>query len=177
MAELQPYDKLPALSSAVLLLVGSDGGLQQRLAEAILREKKNFKINIHLATSLPLPPERDHLRPRIDLVAFMIDIKSKYSLKNVEASLAYVDDSFFLGKVCFLVAGVGRVNYCSVEMNAIRNLGEVYCSPVLFCELEVEGSQVATAQRLLRMLEICAGHVPGVSALSFSSLMRNCADD
>ncbi|XP_052646500.1 centromere protein M isoform X1 [Harpia harpyja] len=134
-------------------------------------------IFCHLATSLPLPPERDHLRPRIDLVAFMIDIKSKYSLKNVEASLAYVDDSFFLGKVCFLVAGVGRVNYCSVEMNAIRNLGEVYCSPVLFCELEVEGSQVATAQRLLRMLEICAGHVPGVSALSFSSLMRNCADD
>ncbi|XP_029897120.1 centromere protein M isoform X3 [Aquila chrysaetos chrysaetos] len=144
MAELQPYNKLPALSCAVLLLVGSDGGLQQRLAEAILREKKNFKINI---------------------------------LKNVEASLAYVDDSFFLGKVCFLVTGVGRVNYCSVEMNAIRNLGEVYCSPVLFCELEVEGSQVATAQRLLRMLEICAGHVPGVSALSFSSLMRNCADD
>uniref|UniRef100_A0A8B9LXZ9 Centromere protein M n=1 Tax=Accipiter nisus TaxID=211598 RepID=A0A8B9LXZ9_9AVES len=131
----------------------------------------------HLATSLPLPPERDHLRPRIDLVAFMIDIKSKYSLKNVEASLAYVDDSFFLGKVCFLVTGVGRVNCCSVEMNAIQNLGEVYCSPVLFCELEVEGSQVATAQRLLRMLEICAGHVPGVSALSFSSLMRNCADD
>lgn len=32
----------------------------------------------HLATSLPLSPERDHLRPRIDLVAFMIDIKSKY---------------------------------------------------------------------------------------------------
>lgn len=27
------------------------------------------------------------------------------SLKNVEASLAYVDDSFFLGKVCFLVTG------------------------------------------------------------------------
>ncbi|XP_074907034.1 centromere protein M isoform X2 [Buteo buteo] len=108
MAVLQPYDKLPALSSAVLLLVGSDGGLQQRLAEALLREKKNFKINIHLATSLPLPPERDHLRPRIDLVAFMIDIKSKYSLKNVEASLAYVDDSFFLGKVCFLVTGALR---------------------------------------------------------------------
>uniref|UniRef100_A0A8B9Z4G2 Centromere protein M n=1 Tax=Buteo japonicus TaxID=224669 RepID=A0A8B9Z4G2_9AVES len=117
--------------------------------------------------------------PRIDLVAFMIDIKiipfvlmlHWFYLPNVEASLAYVDDSFFLGKVCFLVTGVGRVNYCSVEMNAIRNLGEVYCSPVLFCELEV---RFATAQRLLRMLEICAGHVPGVSALSFSSLMRNC---
>ncbi|NXS67330.1 CENPM protein, partial [Pandion haliaetus] len=129
----------------------------------------------HLATSLPLPPETDRVRPRIDMIVFMIDIKSKYSLKNVEASLAHVDVNFFLGKVCFLVTGVGRVNYCSVEMNAIWNLGEVYCSPVLFCELELEGTRVATAQRLLRMLEICAGHVPGVSALAFGSLMRNSA--
>ncbi|XP_063178621.1 centromere protein M isoform X2 [Chroicocephalus ridibundus] len=98
-------------------------------------------------------------------------------LKNVEASLAHVDASFFLGKVCFLVTGVGRVNYCSVDMNAIWKLGEVYCSPVLFCELELEGVRVATAQRLLRMLQICAGHIPGVSALSFGTLMRSSADD
>ncbi|XP_076192949.1 centromere protein M isoform X2 [Aptenodytes patagonicus] len=144
MAVVRPFDKLPALNSAAFLLVGSDEGLQQKLAEAILREKKDFKISI---------------------------------LKNVEASLAHVDASFFLGKVCFLVTGVGRVNYCSVEMNAIWKLGEVYCSPVLFCELELEGIRVATAQRLLRMLQICAGHIPGVSALSFGSLMRNSADD
>ncbi|XP_050754834.1 centromere protein M isoform X2 [Gymnogyps californianus] len=143
----------------------------------MLEEMCSTDLPVHLATSLPLPSERDHLRPRIDLIAFMIDIKSKYSLKNVQDSLAYVDASFFLGKVCFLVTGVGRVNYCSVEMNAIWKLGEVYCSPVLFCELELEGIRVATAQRLLRMLQICAGHVPGVSALSFSSLMRNSADD
>ncbi|NXI10871.1 CENPM protein, partial [Irena cyanogastra] len=127
----------------------------------------------HLATSLPLPSERDHLRPRIDLVVFMIDIKSKYSLKNVETSLPHVDASFFLGKVCFLVTGVGRMNACSIEMNAVCKLGEAYCSPVLFCELELEGVRAATAQRLVRMLQICAGHIRGVSALSFVSLMRN----
>ncbi|NXD79485.1 CENPM protein, partial [Halcyon senegalensis] len=131
----------------------------------------------HLAKSLPLPSERDHLRPRIDLIAFMIDIKSKHSLKNVEDSLTHVDANFFLGKVCFLVTGVGRMSYCSVDMNAIWKLGEVYCSPVLCCELELEGIRFATAQRLLRMLQICAGHVPGVSALYFSSLMRSSADD
>ncbi|NXQ14072.1 CENPM protein, partial [Peucedramus taeniatus] len=131
----------------------------------------------HIATSLPLPSERDHLRPRIDLVVFMIDIKSKYSLKNVEASLAHVDASFFLGKVCFLVTGVGRVNSCSIDTSAVCKLGEAYCSPVLFCELELEGIRVATAQRLLRMLEICAGRIPGVSALSFVSLMRKSDDD
>ncbi|NWR49203.1 CENPM protein, partial [Regulus satrapa] len=131
----------------------------------------------HLATSLPLPSEWDPLRPRIDLVVFVIDIKSKYSLKNVEASLAHVDASFFLGKVCFLVTGVGRVNACSIEMNAVCKLGKAYCSPVLFSELELEGIRVVTAQRLLQMLQICAGRIPGVSALSFVSLMRNFDDD
>ncbi|NXI49796.1 CENPM protein, partial [Chloroceryle aenea] len=131
----------------------------------------------HLTTFLPLPLERDHLRPRIDLIAFMIDIKSKHSLKNVEASLTHVDDSFFLGKVCFLITGVGRMNCCSIDMNAVWKLGEDYCSPVLCCELELEGIRAATAQRLLRMLQICAGHVPGVSALFFSSLMRSSADN
>ncbi|XP_061218780.1 centromere protein M [Neopsephotus bourkii] len=173
MAVLQPFDKLPMLNSATLLLVGVDEGLQRELAKAILQEKKSFKINIHLATSLPLPSEADHLRPRIDLIVFIIDIKSKYSLKNVEASLAHVDASFFLGKVCFLVSGVGRVNYCSVEMSSILKLEEVYCSPVLYCELELERIRVATAQRLLRMLQICAGHVPGVSALTFNSMLTN----
>ncbi|KFV68835.1 Centromere protein M, partial [Dryobates pubescens] len=154
-------------------LVGSDESLQGKLAEAMLREKNDFRINIHLATSLPLPSERDHLRPRIDLIVFMFDIKSKYSLRNIEASLAYVDARFFLGKVCFLVTGVGRMNYSSIEVTDIWRLGDVYCSPVLFCELELDGVRVATAQRLLRMLQICAGHVPGVSALYFSTLMRN----
>ncbi|NWW69580.1 CENPM protein, partial [Climacteris rufus] len=130
----------------------------------------------HIAASLPLPSERDHLRPRIDLIVFMIDIKSKYSLKNVEASLAYVDASFFLGKVCFLVTGVGRVNYCSIDTSGVCKLRETYRSPMLFCELELEGVRVATAQRLLRILQICAGLLPGVSALSFLSLMRNSDD-
>ncbi|XP_014112057.1 PREDICTED: centromere protein M isoform X2 [Pseudopodoces humilis] len=124
MAVLRPLDKLPMLNSGVLLLVGTDEALQQKLAEAVLQEKKDFNISIHLARSLPLPSERDHLRPRIDLIVFMIDIKSKYSLKNVETSLAYVDANFFLGKVCFLVTGVGRGSscYCSTTSANITDL-------------------------------------------------------
>ncbi|CAM2098016.1 centromere protein M isoform X3 [Caretta caretta] len=177
MSLVRPFDKLPTLNSAVILLVGTDERRQQQLAEAILKEKKNFKINIHVATSLPLPAERDHVRPRIDLIAFMINMQSKHSLRNVEASLSHIDANFFLGKVCFLITGVGRMNHCSVEMNAVRKLGNLYCSPVLFCELDSEGIRVATAQRLLRMLQICAGHVPGVSALFFSSLMKSSIDE
>ncbi|XP_019370630.1 PREDICTED: centromere protein M isoform X2 [Gavialis gangeticus] len=144
MSVVRPFDKLPVLNSAAILMVGTDEDLQQQLAQTILKEKKDFKISI---------------------------------FKNIEASLAHVDANFFLGKVCFLVTGVGRVNRCSVEMSAVRKLGEAYCSPLIYCELELEGIRISTAQRLLRMLQICAGHVPGVSALFFSSLMRSSNDE
>lgn len=52
-------------------------------------------------------------------------------------------------------------------------LARTYRSPVLFCDLEVEGSRAAMAQRLARMLQISAGHVPGVSAMSLLSLLRS----
>lgn len=37
----------------------------------------------------------------------------------------------------------------------------------------VEGFRATMAQRLVRMLQICAGHVPGVSALNLLSLLRS----
>ncbi|XP_061495291.1 centromere protein M isoform X2 [Rhineura floridana] len=159
------------------MLVGTNEVFQQQLAETILKEKQDLKINIHLTTSLPLPAERDHIRPRIDLIVFMVNLQSKYSFKDIEASLLHVDANFFLGKVCFLVIGAGRMNQISVDMNTILKLADRYCSPVLFCELECEKVRIATAQRLLRMLQICAGHVSGVSALSFNSLMKSSIDD
>ncbi|KFO96062.1 Centromere protein M, partial [Calypte anna] len=159
-------------------LVGSDEGLQMKLAEAILREKKDFKISIHLATSLPLPAEGDQLRPRIDLIVFLIDIKSKHSLKTVEASLAYVDASFFLGKVYFLVTGAA-LNHasCLPQLVLLSWLSTAFLMMKLispFC-FQLDSIRVSTAQRLLRILKICAGHVPGVSALSFSLLMKKSA--
>lgn len=39
--------------------------------------------------------------------------------------------------------------------------------------LQVEGFRTTVAQRLVRMLQICAGHVPGVSALNLLSLLRS----
>jgi len=42
-----------------------------------------------------------------------------------------------MGLVMQKTSVVGRANNCSVEMNAIWKLGEDYCSPVIFCELEV----------------------------------------
>ncbi|XP_066490192.1 centromere protein M [Tiliqua scincoides] len=177
MSTLTAFGKLPTLNSATILLVGTNEVFQQQLAETILTEKQDLKVNIHLTTSLPLPAERDHIRPRIDLIVFMINLQSKLSFTNIEASLLHVDANFFLGKVCFLATGAGRMNRINVEMNAILKLADLYCSPVLFCELECEKIRITTAQRLLRMLQICAGHVSGFSALSFSSLMKSSIDD
>uniref|UniRef100_A0A670XVA4 Centromere protein M n=1 Tax=Pseudonaja textilis TaxID=8673 RepID=A0A670XVA4_PSETE len=136
-----------------------------------------FFFGSHLAASLPLPVERNHIRPRIDLIVFMINVQSKYSFEDIEASLIHVDANFFLGKVCLLVTGVGRMNKISVDMDAVWKLADRYCSPVLFCELECEKVRTVTAQRLLRMLQICAGHVSGISSLSFSSLMKCSSED
>ncbi|CAI5785916.1 Centromere protein M [Podarcis lilfordi] len=176
MAALAAFAKLPAINSATVLLVGTNEDFQEQLAETMLKEKEDFKINIHLTRSLPLPAERDHIRPRIDLIVFMINVKSKYSFKDIESSLLHVDANFFLGKVCFLVIGACEMNQISVDVDTVLKLADCYCSPVLFCELKCESTRISTARQLLRMLQICAGHVSGVSALSFSSLMGSYID-
>ncbi|KAK1341668.1 hypothetical protein QTO34_018085 [Cnephaeus nilssonii] len=144
MSVLRPQDQLPGLNAATILPLG------------------------------PFPPlPSDVNRPRIDLIVFVINLHSKYSLQNVEESLRHVDATFFLGKVGFLVTGAGRDSHCSVHRNTVLKLARAYRSPLLFCDLEVESFRVSMAQRLVRMLQVCAGHVPGVSALNLLSLMRS----
>ncbi|XP_072598944.1 centromere protein M isoform X6 [Vulpes vulpes] len=94
-------------------------------------------------------------------------------LQNVEESLRHVDATFFLGKVGFLAMGAGQESHCSIHRNTVTKLANTYRSPVFFCDLEREGFRATVAQRLVRMLQICAGHVPGVSALNLLSLLRN----
>uniref|UniRef100_A0A8D0GMY2 Centromere protein M n=1 Tax=Sphenodon punctatus TaxID=8508 RepID=A0A8D0GMY2_SPHPU len=69
MSALKPFDRLPTLDYATILLVGTNESLQKQLAETILKEKQNLEINVHMSTSLPLPVETDHARPQIDLIA------------------------------------------------------------------------------------------------------------
>nr|KAF6451970.1 centromere protein M [Molossus molossus] len=137
----------------------------------MLKEDCASQLKVHLAHSLPLPSNVS--RPRIDLIVFLINLHSKYSLQNVEESLHHVDATFFLGKVSFLATGAGRESHCCIHRNTVPKLAQAYRSPLLFCDLEVEGFRVTMAQRLVRMLQICAGHVPGVSALSLLSLLRS----
>lgn len=66
----------------------------------------------------------------------------------------------------------GRDSHCSIHRNTVVKLAHTYRSPLLFCDLEIEDFRAAMAQRLVRLLQICAGHVPGVSALNLLSLLR-----
>ncbi|XP_004642639.1 centromere protein M isoform X1 [Octodon degus] len=171
MSVLRPLSKLPGLNIATILLVGSEDALLQQLADSVLKEDCASELRVHLAKSLPLPSNVN--RPRIDLVVFVINLHSKYSLQVVEESLRYMDASFFLGKVCFLATGAGRDSHCSVHRNAVGKLAHTYRSPLFFCDLEVDTFRASLAQRLVRMLQVCAGHVPGVSALNLLSLLRS----
>ncbi|XP_076412522.1 centromere protein M isoform X3 [Peromyscus maniculatus bairdii] len=108
MSVLRPLDKLPDLNGATILLVGREDALLQRLAESMLKDHCASELRVHLANSLPLPSNVN--RPRIDLIVFVINLHSKHSLRNVEECLNHVDSSFFLGKVCFLVTGGGKLS-------------------------------------------------------------------
>ncbi|XP_048971744.1 centromere protein M isoform X1 [Canis lupus baileyi] len=176
MSVLRPLDKQPGLNTATILLVGTEDALLQQLADAMLKEDcaselKIFSFFSHLARSLPLPSDVN--RPRIDLIMFVVNLHSKYSLQNVEESLRHVDATFFLGKVGFLAMGAGQESHCSIHRNTVTKLANTYRSPLFFCDLEREGFRATVAQRLVRMLQICAGHVPGVSALNLLSLLRS----
>ncbi|XP_047405895.1 centromere protein M isoform X7 [Sciurus carolinensis] len=103
MSVLKPLDKLPALNTATGLLVGTEDALLQQLADSMLKEDCASELRVHLAKSLPLPSNVN--RPRIDLIVFVINLHSKYSLQHVQESLRHVDASFFLGRVCFLSTG------------------------------------------------------------------------
>ncbi|XP_012493573.1 PREDICTED: centromere protein M isoform X2 [Propithecus coquereli] len=107
MSVLRPMDKLPGLNTATILLVGTEDALLQQLADSMLKEDCASELKVHLARSLPLSANVN--RPRIDLIVFVVNLHSKYSLQNTEESLHHVDTSFFLGKVCFLATGGGRL--------------------------------------------------------------------
>ncbi|XP_067830716.1 centromere protein M isoform X2 [Heptranchias perlo] len=93
-------------------------------------------------------------------------------VETVRSSLAYVDVNFFLGKVCFLATGDKAVKHQSIEMYTLKQLADSYSSPLILAELESTERRAVIAQRLLQMLKIAAGLVPGVSALALSSLIR-----
>ncbi|XP_069825044.1 centromere protein M isoform X2 [Dendropsophus ebraccatus] len=135
---LQPFDRMPVLNVASVLLVGSEESHRELIANAILREKMDFELKIHMTTSLPLPFERQHLRPRFDMVVFLINLHNQHSMTSVNTSISLLGASFFLGKVCFLATkGMhGKIQHCIVDISSVKELADTYHSPLIHTELE-----------------------------------------
>ncbi|XP_032201987.1 centromere protein M isoform X2 [Mustela erminea] len=158
MSVLRPLDKQPGLNTATILLVGTEDALLQQLADSMLKEDCASELKVHLARSLPLPSNMN--RPRIDLIMFVVNLHSKYSLRNVEESLRHVDATFFLGKVGFLATGAGRESHCSVHRSTVVRLARTYRSPLLFCD--PEGCCVSPCSQNAH----CPPYAPGLQAWS-----------
>ncbi|XP_063796409.1 centromere protein M isoform X2 [Pseudophryne corroboree] len=175
MATLRMFDKLPAPNIAAILLVGSDESHQEIIANALLKEPKTFHVKIHMATSLPISPERAHLRPCFDMVVFFINLHSKHSLSSVMSSMKYLDSHFFLGKVCFLTTKGrnGEVQHSAVDITTVKDLADQHRSILIQSALDNEDDVAYTAQRLLNLLKICAGLMPDVSSMSVWSVMKS----
>ncbi|XP_040215589.1 centromere protein M isoform X1 [Rana temporaria] len=175
MAVLRPFEKMPVVNAAAVLLVGSEENHRERLAQSMLKEAKIFDVKIHMTQSLPLPFEGDHLRPRFDLVVFLINLHSQHSLNNVLSSMMHLDAYFYLGKICFLATrgNPGSVKHCVVDISTVEDLADKHLSTLIQSELDNEDDVTYTAQRLLNILKICAGLVPGISSLYLCSMMKS----
>ncbi|XP_063297253.1 centromere protein M-like [Pelobates fuscus] len=173
MTNLQPFDKMPFLNTAVVLLVGQEEKCVKKIVDAMLKAPKNFEVQIHVAPRLPLPKENEHLRPRIDMVVFIINFFSQPTLSELLSSLSKLDSHFFLGKVCFLEVRGGHVNQYGPKKITVQKMAETYQSPLLFLSPDCEEDVACVAHRLLHMLQICAGLVSGVSALDMVSVVKS----
>ncbi|XP_061572764.1 centromere protein M isoform X2 [Cololabis saira] len=154
-----------------LVLVESEENFQQRLAEALVK-KTSITVNVRLAKSFPLPMENNETRPRIDLVAFIINLTSELSLHSAEEARKYLDPGYFLGKVCFMVTNARNSLVPTERLDAVRKLAASLHCPLLFAEDQTPEGVNSAAGRLLTILKAASGLVPVTTALYLSNLTR-----
>ncbi|XP_058876865.1 centromere protein M-like [Acipenser ruthenus] len=101
MSVLKTFNKLPELNTANIMLVGSDVSDLEKLSRSIMDENHSFNVNVRLAQSLPLPVENETAGPEVDLLVFMVNLRSSYSLSLAESSLKFIDPHYFLERSTF----------------------------------------------------------------------------
>lgn len=169
MSLLKPFNKLPELNAATILLVECEEQFQQGLAEALV-EETSMSVNVRLAKTLPLPMDNEEMRPRIDLVVFIINLTSELSFQSAKASLNHLAPGYFLGKVCFMVSNARSPAVPSDRLDAVRTLAASLHCPLLFAEDQTPDGVSVAAERLLTILKVSAGAVPMTTALYLSNL-------
>uniref|UniRef100_A0A8C4QIC0 Centromere protein M n=1 Tax=Eptatretus burgeri TaxID=7764 RepID=A0A8C4QIC0_EPTBU len=161
---LRPQSMSAQPNTSTILLVGADGLGQERLIEALHKVPVTFNLNVHVAHKLPLPEEGEKTRRRITLLVFLVDLTSLHSMIVVQDALKYVAPEFFLGKVFFLVTRDKPEKNWAVIPKSVVNLAATYHSPLIFSDLQNGGSVRIAAERLVRILKIAGGLIPGLSS-------------
>ncbi|XP_077575336.1 centromere protein M [Stigmatopora nigra] len=169
MSLLKPFNRIPQLNSAAILLVTQEEEFQQRIAESLVKETA-VTLNVRLARSLPLPFEQQPTRPRIDLVVFIINLSSELSLQSAQDSLKYLDPSYFLGKVCFVATNARSATLPPERLDVLKKLAASLCCTLLFAEDQTTDGASNVSERLLTILKVSAGLVPMTTALYLSNL-------
>ncbi|XP_062866832.1 centromere protein M [Trichomycterus rosablanca] len=173
MAVLKPYGKIPELNTATILLVENEEQFQSKLADAIVQQEKDVNVNVRLACRLPLPVENGETRPRVDLVAFVVNLLSERSLQAVESSLAHLSHDYFLGRVCFVVTDARCGAVAQERFLSIRRMAASHRCALICAEHKTEDGVSAAASRLLTLLKVSAGVSPvATTALYLSALTR-----
>ncbi|XP_076845449.1 centromere protein M isoform X1 [Brachyhypopomus gauderio] len=180
MALLTPYNKIPELNTATILLIENEEHFQTKLADAIVQQEKDINVNVRLARKLPLPLENGDTRPRVDLVVFVASLRSERryrgyecSLQAVKSSLNYLASDYYLGKVCFVVTDARCGTVSQERLSSVRRLAALHHCPVLCAEHQTEEGIAMAATRLLAILKVSAGASPmATTALYLSTLTR-----
>jgi centromere protein M len=156
---LKDCTNLSPTNSAVVLIVGAPGVGKNQLARAILSLESSVTVEVRTTTCLPLPEENAFDRPRIDFVVMMIDLANRESYLLVKKSLQFLDISFFLGKVCFVLTQVHNAVKQSVTAESVMDLADAYNSDWLSCNLQDSDNRRWLAHQLLNKVKQSIGLV------------------
>ncbi|KAK3705207.1 hypothetical protein QZH41_013998 [Actinostola sp. cb2023] len=163
---LSRFSKLPTRDQATALFVGVKGIGKHRTANTLINEyNTDFRVQIRIATSLPLPPDTDDTRPRIDFIVFFIDVGNKTSFEVIKSSLPYVDIEYFLGHCCFVATNVRNESIHAINVQDVTSLASTYDSTLLCAEVQTERGQKILAKKLVNYLQIAAGFCSDVTPM------------
>ncbi|XP_077979432.1 centromere protein M-like [Glandiceps talaboti] len=172
---LKAYNKVPALNTATVLLVGVDGIGKHQLADAMLDLNTTFNLHVRTTTNLPLPEENAESRPKIDFVVFIIDMSKKNSFTMVESCVKLLDINYFLGRVCFVITHADKPNLQNVSLQAVIGLCDAYDSPMVWGSMETKEGCHCLARKLLTTTEIIAGCKTNVTPMLIRATRLSCA--
>ncbi|XP_071813324.1 centromere protein M-like isoform X2 [Apostichopus japonicus] len=162
---LRPLQKIPQPQTATILIVGADGTPKKEFAESMLNTIASYKLQIRLAKYLPLPIANDDQRPNLDFIVFLLEMNNAQSITSVHDSLKYLDTTYFLGRVCFVVNQASNDSIHCTDITDITRLCDSFDSPMLSGNLQTEEDRTILARQVTQMMEIAAGMKTDLSPL------------